>query len=463
MSISKSLNLIKSILGFGAGHKRTNKTKKNIFVSLLIKGANILSGLLIVPLTLHFINQEKYGIWITLSSIIGWFGFFDIGLGHGLRNKFAEAVANKNVNLARTYVSTTYAIISIFSVLIAFIFFILNSFLNWNIILNVSEDNSLFNQELRTIVVIVFLTFCFSFVLRLITIILTANQEPAKASVFDLLGSVLNLIIVFILTKSTEGSLLSLVLALNISSIVVLFASSMYYFNTSYKQFSPSYQFIDFGKINSLFGLGVKFFILQIAVILLYQTNNIIISQLFGPSEVTPYSISFRYFNYLTMIFSILLTPIWSAFTDAWIKDDIVWVKNVVKKLKLTWVAFLILGIVMLIFSVPFFKIWIGNEISIPFELSALILLYVLLNLWGNIFSTFMNGVSHVKLQMYFGIGAAILNLPLAVFLGKMFGIQGIIIANIVVVLPSVFVYPVYVGRVIKRKEYIIFCNQKHI
>ena len=103
-----------ALLGFFTkGHARTLRAKKNIAASFLIKGASIVIGLMLVPLTINYLEPTKYGIWITLSSIIGWFGFFDIGLGHGLRNRFAEALAKGKHELARSYVSTTYAILSL--------------------------------------------------------------------------------------------------------------------------------------------------------------------------------------------------------------------------------------------------------------------------------------------------------------------------------------------------------------
>src|ERR1035437_1248303 len=95
---SKLMNLS----GFGIGHSRTVRAKKNITISLVLRGVSIFISLIMVPLTIHYISPVKYGIWITLSSIVGWFGFFDIGLGHGLRNRFAEALAAKKHELAQT-------------------------------------------------------------------------------------------------------------------------------------------------------------------------------------------------------------------------------------------------------------------------------------------------------------------------------------------------------------------------
>jgi O-antigen/teichoic acid export membrane protein len=88
------------------GDQRSVKAKKNILASFLVKGFNIAVGFLLVPLTIDYIDKSLYGIWLTLSSIVTWFRFFDVGLGNGLKNKFAEALAKGDRHLARVYVST---------------------------------------------------------------------------------------------------------------------------------------------------------------------------------------------------------------------------------------------------------------------------------------------------------------------------------------------------------------------
>ena len=77
---------------------------------IVLKGGNVLVGLLLVPLTLHFVSSETYGIWLALSSIVAWFSFFDIGINNGLKNRLTEALAHQDMVLAKKYVSTTYAL-----------------------------------------------------------------------------------------------------------------------------------------------------------------------------------------------------------------------------------------------------------------------------------------------------------------------------------------------------------------
>ena len=78
---------------FVNGSERSVIIKKNIVQSSGFKVASIIISLLVVPITIDYVNAEQYGIWLTLSSIVHWISYFDLGLGHGLRNKFAEAKA----------------------------------------------------------------------------------------------------------------------------------------------------------------------------------------------------------------------------------------------------------------------------------------------------------------------------------------------------------------------------------
>lgn len=413
---------------FKTGHERSIRAKKNILFSFIIKGLSIAISLVLVPLTISYVNPTRYGIWLTLSSIIGWFSFFDIGFGNGLRNKLAEAITKGQYDLARIYVSTTYAILAMIIGVILILFFSINPFLNWADILNAPQEMA---GELSILALIVFVFFCIQFVLQLLITVMTANQEPAKASFFSFLGSLISLLIIFVLTKTTQGSLVYLGTAFSVAPVVVLLASSFWLFRYDYKKYSPSIKYVKFSHARDLMGLGIKFFVLQVAAIVIYQTSNIIIAQLFGPAQVTPYNIAYKYFGVVPMIMGIILMPFWSAFTEAWTKKDIQWIKNTMVKLKIIWVLMAIGTIIMLIFSNFIYKLWVGKEIVVPFSVSALLAAYVIIYSWNGIYINFLNGVGIIKLQLYSGILGMVLNVPLAIYFGRTLGIVGVIIPTV--------------------------------
>jgi O-antigen/teichoic acid export membrane protein len=431
------------------GHERSIKAKKNILYSFFIKGISIALSLVLVPLTIHYINPTRYGIWLTLTSIIYWFSFFDIGFGNGLRNKFAEAVAKGEQKLARTYVSTTYAILSIIIGFVLLVFFVVNSFIDWTKILNTPADMA---KELSVLAMIVFVFFCIQFVLQLVVTVMTANQEPAKASFFNVLGQIFSLIVIFILTKTTEGDLILLGLALGFAPVLVLVASSLWYYTHDYRDYAPSIKYIKFHYARDLMTLGIKFFIIQIASVIIYQTSNIIIAQLFGPALVTPYNIAYKYFSVIPMGFGIIMVPFWSAFTEAWIKQDTKWIKNTVKNLVLIWSVISFGAIIMLIFSNFIYRVWVGKEVVVPFSISIVMALFVVINAWCGIFSHFLNGVGKIKLQLYSGMIGAILNIPMAIFLGKNLGIYGVVLSTTILGFVSAIWSPIQYWKLVNRK-----------
>ena len=152
------------------------------------------------------------------------------------------------------------------------------------------------------------------------------------------------------------------------------------------------------------------------------------------------------------MIMGPILTPFWSAFTEAWIKKDIQWTKNSMRKLKIFWVFLSAVTILMLIFSNFIYKIWVGKEIQIPINVSAAMATYVIVNAWNGIYSQFLNGIGKIQLQLIISIVAAILNVPLAIFLGMQIGISGVLLANVVLGIVGIFIFPIQYQKIITNK-----------
>ena len=390
---------------------------------------------------------------MTLSSVLAWFEFFDIGLGNGLRNRFAEAVARGNHELARIYVSTTYAILGIIFTAVLLLFYAVNPFLEWTKILNTSLVPE---RELSLLALIVFTFFILRFIFKLIGTILMADQRPAVNSSFGPLGSLITIIIIFILIRTTQdGSLLVLGFLLSFIPVLILIVMTFILFNGQYRIYRPSVKYVDFKYTRNLLSLGVRFFILQLSSVILFSTSNIIIAQVLGPQEVTVYNIAHKFFSIPTMVYAIIMTPVWSAVTDAYAKKDMVWLRNVLSKLRLTSVVFVVGILLMLSVSGLAYKLWIGDRVIIPFTLSAMMALFAVINVLLSPFCHFINGFGKLKLStriVYFQILAFI---PLAIFLTKSsLGSAGIVLATCLINGIGLFFEPVQTYKIINNKAY---------
>jgi len=429
-----SLSISKSIRDFfSKGHQRTLKAKRHILISLLTKGGSLVIGFLLVPLTIGYVNEEQYGIWLTLASVIAWFEFFDFGLGNGLRNRFAEAKATGNYDLAKIYVSSSFAIISIVSMVLLAIFAMVNPFLDWSAILNTSPSLRL---ELSTLAMVVFSFFCLSFILKLLYMIFTADQKPSYSGVYNLIINIIVLAVIYILTKTTTGSLLYLGIVLGLAPIVVLLFANIFYFRNDYKDFAPALKYVRKEHFSDLMSLGFQFFFIQMSVMVMFSTDNMIIAQLFSPKEVVPYNIAYRYFGLILQMFSIICMPFWSAYTEAYVKKEMNWIKTTSNNLLKIWFFVALGGFGMLMIAKQFYALWVPG-IEVPFMLSFYMWLYIMIHALGSIYMSFINGVSKLRLQLIVSIIAGAINIPLSIFFARDMGMGtgGVIFATFVCLL----------------------------
>ena len=442
----------KKILG---NHSRTIKARKNIIASLAIKGVSILIGFLLIRVTLDYLTNVEYGIWVTLTSFLTWFTFFEIGLGNGMKNKLAESLAKQDYELAKIYVSTTYAILTLIILVVSVVFILLNNFIPWASILNTTDVDS---AALSRIALIVFSFFFLRFVLKLIGTVLTADQKPAIANAFGPVGNLIKLILIYILTLTTSGSLEYLAWVISIVPTVVLVLVSVYFFRKDYKAIRPSISHVKMEYVSDLMNLGFKFFFIQISALVIFQSSNILIAQYFGPEEVTPYNIGFKLFSFINMIFAIIVSPYWSAFTEAWVKKDLSWIRNSVRTLFYIWLSMVGASLILLLLSDTIFDFWLGKDkmetIDITLKLRVSLLLYFLLFAFGSVFNMFINGIGKIKVQLISLVIGALLFIPLSMFFINHLnmGIEGIVYASILANFYSPFVAPIQYYKLINNK-----------
>jgi len=422
------LNSIKEKINnyFSKGHERTLLVKRNIAFSFLLKGLSIIVGLILLPITLKYVNTTQYGIWLTLSSVISWMSFFDIGLGNGLKNKLAESNALGQFKNSRIFISTTYAILIIISSCLFVIFLFVNQFLDWNKILNLDHPSNNINQ----LALIVFSLFCVQFIAQIINTILTAFHFVAKVSLIMLIGQIVSLGGVVALIKFTHSSLILLILINGGIPVIIQILTGIWYYKNSLKEFAPNVKLIDFKYAKELFGLGGIFFIIQMGALILFQTDNIVIVQLFGPAQVTTFNIAYKLFSVFILGFNIIITPFWSAFTDAYANKDLLWIKSTLRKIKRICL-FMSISSIVLFFSAPFiYKVWFNDSINIPVSLSLAMAFYVIAYMWQTTHVYFLNGINKIRLQLYLVIISAVINIPIAIFLGHKIGLAGVTWSN---------------------------------
>lgn len=423
------LEILERFISIFKGNTRSSKYRKNAFLLILYQFLSVIISLWLITITLDYLGVQEYGVWITLTTIISWFTFFDLGLGHGLRNKYAEAAAKNDLLDRKKYVSTAFFTLCAISVLVFVLFAVLSNLVNLASVLNAPPAMA---HELKILSYFVIGSFCIRLITSITSTLLTAEQEPAIPALIGLLGHLLSFCIVYILTKTTSHSILLFGIALSVSQVMPLFIAFIYLFSTRYKIVFPSIS--DFSKqhMSSIYSLGLRFFTIQVTALVLFQSNNIIIAHVCGLEDVTKFNIAYKYINILFMVFTQLSSPLWSASTEAFTVGDFAWIKNIMRHLNRIWLLIILGAILLVVFSPLVYRFWLKNTVVPNITLLALISFYFVFLARSFMYRNFMNGVGKIKLQFYITTLQSILHIPLAIFFGKYYGLTGIVIVMII-------------------------------
>jgi O-antigen/teichoic acid export membrane protein len=415
-------------LSISISENRSKNYIKQIKGSFIFKGLAIFSSFLAIPLMIKYLGVEHYGVWSTLLSIVSWVVLFDIGIGNGLRNKISESLAKENKQEAHSYISTAYTIIGAISVMLILIFLLVSEYIPWQKVFNITSIN---NQELQSVVNITAIFLFLNFWISLINQVFNGLQKTSLVVFNQFLSNIFSLLAVFILYTFYESSLIKLAFAYGIS----LLASSLilsFWFYKNNKEFIPKIKSFGLNYTKSITSLGFKFFIIQIAVIVIFTTDKILITQLFGPQYVASYDVVFKLFSVITIVHGMLMAPLWSAYSDAYHRGDIEWIKKTIKNQLKIYLLILVATTLLIFLAKPIIVLWIGRDFVVDNILIIAMALFILVSTWNNIFAYFLNATNKLDVQINTSILAMIANIPLSIMFVRFFemGVYSIVLAT---------------------------------
>lgn len=378
--------------------QRSKLLYKNIIASIAIKGYAAIISLMLVPLTLNCLGTLKNGVWLTISSILLWIDQMDIGLGNGLRNRLAIHIAHQEIKEARQTISSTIAMLTC----IVFPLLIVLLLLAWNAdvygFLNILPEEI---PELRLAILYAIIFVCLTFVMKFIGNFYMGMQLPAISNLLISLGQTIILIVTWVLYVNGKATFLSIAIANTASPLLIYFLAYTYTFYIRFPKLRPSFHLINLKSALELGNLGLKFFWIQIASVIQFLTTNLLISKFYTPALVTPYQIAYRYISLSMIVFTIICMPFWNATTDAYERNDIVWIRKANQKMNWMIAGITVLLLCMIIVSPWVYQIWIGDACQVPIGMTIMVALYNFLLIISMRYSYFLNGIGALRLQTY--------------------------------------------------------------
>ena len=411
--------------------ERSRSLNYNIQIrwSVLFKVGTMLSYFLALPIMVAYLGAEQFGVWATMLTLVTWVMIFDLGVGNGLKNKIAENIAIKQMNKAQSYVSTAYGLTGGILLIIYVVLIVLCINMPMQKVFNTSLISEM---QLKYSVSALLSFILLGFWLSLINQIYHGLQKSSYVSFGQFLSNFISLFLVSLLYFFFEPSLIFLVICYGISNLLSSLILTFIVQN-NYPNLFPKIDDFDKNKIRALFTLGGKFFLVQIAFLVIFMTDKILITQYLGPEHVTDYETVFRLFSIFTVAQGLMLTPLWTAYTDAYHKKDFSWIRaKLIFQLKIVFMI-LLFAIILALIAPWIIDIWMLGEIKPDKSLIWMMVLFIFISTWNNVFAYYQNAVNDLNLQFFICLFIPFLNIALSIyFLLNGFGTSSVVIASIV-------------------------------
>lgn len=431
---------------------RNRRALLTSFTSTIARVVRIGVSLFTVPLTLHYLGTERFGLWMTISSVLAMAGFADFGIGNGVLNTISDAFGKDDKEGIRRAVSSGFAVLTVIGIFLLVSFFLIYGFVSWGHFFNVRSVQA--RADAGPAIAIFAICFTLNIPLDVVQRTQLGLQQGFLTNFWQLFSSIAVLIGILAVVHFNLG-LPMLMIALAGAPVLGTAMNAAYFFGSSRRDLSPKWSLVSSTTIAQIAKLGALFFLLQLVFAISYSADNFIVARTQDAAHVTIFSIPERMFAMITLFISMLVAPLWPAYGEAIARGDMHWVRRTLARTLLgIFVLTTIASAILLVSSYRLIDWWVGPTIHPPFMLLLGLAIWTVISSCGATLAVFLNGASIVRFQVIvssvFGIGCLIVK----ILFTRNYGIVGVPWATILTYLLLIGApYALYVPRLLKQME----------
>lgn len=428
-------------------HRRAALTGAAAILSRIVQ---IGTSFITIPLTLKYLGNERFGLWMTISSVLAMASFADFGMGNGVLNTVAKASGKDDCEGIKKAVSSGFAVLSAIAVALLAIFFLIYPFVSWAGLFRVTSYQA--KAEAGPALLVFAVCFALNISMDVVQRVQLGLQQGYRYGLWQLSGSIFGFVGV-LFGIAMHVSLPRLVIAIAGAPTFSTILNAIHFFGFLRPDLRPSWKFVSFEVISQISKLGTFFFILQMVVTIAYSADNFIVARMLGAFNVPEYSIPQRLFSLVTMMSSMLLSGLWPAYAEAISRGDMLWVRNTVRRsLLVVLLVTSMTSLILLLMAPKLIYWWIGPRIHPSYLLLFGLAIWAVVSACGDSLAMFMNGASVIRFQVIvastFGAGCLVTKV---IFI-RHFGISAIPWATILTYsILNALPMAIYIPRVLRR------------
>jgi O-antigen/teichoic acid export membrane protein len=414
----------------GRSAERYRRIAWSTLLAAVARMVGIATSFISVPLVIGYLGSERYGMWITMSSLVAALGPLDLGIGLGLLTVISDAHGRDDRATARRAIATAAAMLTLIGAVAAVIFAFTYPAIPWARIFNVVSPTAA--AEAGPASAVLFAAFALGLPLGIIGQVQLAYQSGYISSAWAIAGNVGSLV-ALIAVISLRGSLPVLVVALTGVGLVAAALNGWFLFRRQRRWLMPRRHDIDLSTARSLLKTGTLFLVLQLAGLAGYQLDYLVIAQLLGPSKVQEYAVPAKLFILAPTLLSFALTPLWPAYRESLARGDAAWVRRTLRRSIILAAAINIPSTLVLVVLAPWLlQVWVGSAVHPTLLLLVGLGAWTILNTLNGPFSMLLNGANVIAFQAVFAVAMAVANVTISILLVQRIGVSGAVYGSVI-------------------------------
>jgi O-antigen/teichoic acid export membrane protein len=393
------------------------------------RGLSSLLTLVSLPMAVRYLGAERFGVWATIISTVVLLNLLDLGIASTLTNHIARAYALGDKPYAARCTTNALALTVSIAALAGLGFAVAWPRVDWMALFNVAA--SVPRSEVNNTVAAAAALMLLGLPASLGSKVSAGYQEVHLNNLVVAIGSLANVAGLFagIALQVSMPVLLVMsggcVTACNLGALVGTLLG--------YKPWlRPRLTLLDRWLARELLASGSAFFLIQIAAMVVFSSDNLVVSHYLGAAKVTPYNVTWRLVALTAALQALVFPALWSAYAEAYARRDYSWMRQAFRITMWGTLAFNVTCAVILIAVGKTVIRWWAGAAAVPSSaLLAAMAVWAVISGFMTVESCLLAAVNRIRMQGVLSVVAAGVNLALSVALVQRIGAVGVIAGTI--------------------------------
>jgi len=412
----------------GRSAERYRLALLSVLANLVGRGTGMAAMVLGVSWTIPYLGVERFGVWVTISSFSAMLAFLDLGTGNALTNRVARCAAQEDATKIRYAISGGLGFLALAGAVISMLLFGLAAVLPWHTLLKATDPTV--TVEARHAAMCFGVMFGLNIFTSGIQKVFAGLQRAFEAHATSAVGALIAIGALWVATSRQVSVPVLLLVTLGAQSAAALCLLAVL---ARRRQLSwPDMRLQTLAEARKLLKVGTLFLVLQIGVMIGWGADSLIISSLLGVAQVAIYGLAQRLLQFVSIPLSMINSPLWAAYADAQARNDADFMRRTLVRSLVATGTLAIIGVgVAAVVADTVVTHWAHGQVTIPKSVLLLFCLWTVLEATGNAFAMFLNGCGVIRPQVVSVLAFCLLAIPLKFYLGRAFGVSGVLAASV--------------------------------